>query len=1291
MATHGSIGEFQGHPEGWTEYIERLECYFTANDVATDEKRRAILLAYCGDATYSTIRSLVAPRKPTEVPYDDLVKLAQAHYNPRPSQIVQRFKFNSRTQQAGESIASYVAELHRLSEHCGFGQSLDDMLRDRLVCGLAQARIQQRLLAEVDLTLDKAMKIAQAMEVAERDAKELRQVETHPVEPVHKVNGGTAKPPADRKPCFRCGGQHDHTQCRFRDVECHACGKRGHLKRVCRSRPTDGRTPGPKQPIHKAEQDVLDLPAEYTMYPVTGPNAKPWQTPISVEDHSLVMEVDTGAAVTVISEATFNRVGGVSSLPQLHPSMVKLRTYTGEEIPVVGELSVKVQCQGQVEQLPLVVVAGDGPSLLGRDWLAKLKLDWSTILAVRAEKELQSVLDRYEMVFSAGLGLIRGVEARLHVDPNVQPRFLKARSVPYALRSKVEEELNKLESEGVIVPVQHSEWAAPIVPVLKSNGMVRICGDFKLTANKATKTEVYPLPRIEDLFASLAGGKMFSKLDLSHAYLQLPLAKESQPFVTVNMHKGLYRYQRLPFGVASAPAIFQRTMESVLQGLTNVCVYLDDILVSGRSMQEHLVNLEEVLKRLEEAGLRLKKEKCSFLMQEVEYLGHRISKEGLQPTEAKVRAVAEAPEPQQVDELRSFLGLVNYYGKFLPSLASTAAPLYRLLQKKAHWVWGKDQSSAFEEVKKLLQSADLLVHFDPQKQLVLACDASPYGLGAVLSHVMEDGTEKPIAFASRTLAPPEKRYSQLDKEALAIIFGVKRFHQYLYGRHFIIHSDHKPLMFIFDESKTIPAMASARIQRWALTLSGYSYTIRYKAGKEHANADALSRLPLAEAPTEVPRPPETVFLMEHLAAFPVSAANIRSQIDRDPTLAKVRQFVTCGWPTLPVTSPEMQPFNQRREELSVEDGCLLRGSRVIVPPSLRGKVLDQLHDGHPGIGKMKALARQYVWWPGLDGDVEGRVEKCVPCQDNCKSPPSAPLHPWEWPQRPWVRVHADYAGPFLGHMFLILIDAHSKWLEVHMTNSSTSSVTIEKMRSSFATLDLPEQLVIDNGPSFTSEEFALFLQMNGIKHITTAPYHPGSNGLAERAVQTLKSGLKKIAEGSLANRLSRFLLSYRTTPHSTTGGTPSELMFGRQLRTRMDLLKPDIGRRVRFRQDQQKQGHDTHARPREFAVGTKVYAKNFGRGSLWLPGVVQEARGPVSYTVELEDGRVVRRHVDHVRVRTPTDGVPQEADEADDFFPVDIPTPSSDLSVAPAGPSAGPRRSSRPRHPPDRLVFWGAN
>ena len=228
---------------------------------------------------------------------------------------------------------------------------------------------------------------------------------------------------------------------------------------------------------------------------------------------------------------------------------------------------------------------------------------------------------------------------------------------------------------------------------------MRTCGDFKQTANKAAKSEVDPVPWIEDLFASLAGGTVFSKLDLSHTYLQLPLVNVSQPFVTVNTLKGLYRCLRLPFGVASAPAIFQWTIESVLQGLPHICVYLDDILISGNSPQEHLVNLEDVLKRLEDAGLRLKKEKCSFLMPVVEYLGHKICREGIQPTKTKVWAVAGAPESQQVEELRSFLGLVNYYGKFLPKLASTAGPLYHLLQKDAPWSWGKVHRAAFKEVK----------------------------------------------------------------------------------------------------------------------------------------------------------------------------------------------------------------------------------------------------------------------------------------------------------------------------------------------------------------------------------------------------------------------------------------------------------------------------------------------------------------------------------------------------------------------------------------------------------------
>ena len=245
-------------------------------------------------------------------------------------------------------------------------------------------------------------------------------------------------------------------------------------------------------------------------------------------------------------------------------------------------------------------------------------------------------------------------------------------------------------------------------------------------------------------------------------------------------------------------------------------MYIDDIIVMGKTDEEHLRNLDEVLSRLERAGMRLKKEKCVYMVPEVEYLSHKINSEGLQPSDSKVAAIVEAPPPKNVSELKAFLGMVNYYGKFLPNLSTMLAPLYRLLRKETPWQWRGEQQQAFDEVKKLLQSPNLLVHFDGDKPIVLACDASPYGVGAVLSHRMEDGTDRPIAFASRTLAPVEKRYSHLDKEALAIIFGVKHFHQYIYGRQFVILSDHKPLMHILSESKATPAMASARLQRWAL-------------------------------------------------------------------------------------------------------------------------------------------------------------------------------------------------------------------------------------------------------------------------------------------------------------------------------------------------------------------------------------------------------------------------------------------------------------------------------------------
>ena len=667
---------------------------------------------------------------------------------------------------------------------------------------------------------------------------------------------------------------------------------------------------------------------------------------------------------------------------------------------------------------------------------------------------------------------------------------------------------------------------------------------------------------MEDLFAQLNGGQHFTKLDMSHAYQQLVLEEESRKYVTVNTHKGLFTYTRLPFGVASSPGIFQRTMEGILGGIPNMAIYLDDILISGPNDQKHLEHLEEVLRRLENSGLRLKRSKCEFMGKEVAFLGHKINASGLRPLTDKMEAIAGAPQPQNVSELKAYLGLLNYYHRFLPKLSTLLAPLHILLKKEEKWSWGSRQQKAFEESKELLQSCSVLVHYDGNKPLILACDASPYGVGAVLSHLMADGSDRPIGFVSRTLNPAEKNYSQLDKEGLAVMFGVKKFHKYLYGRQFTIVTDHKPLISLFSEMRAIPQMASPRIQRWAVTLAAYEYTIVYKVGRDNTNADALSRLPLEGKEQKMPEEEERVMLFEDVETPPVNAQQIKQWTDKDPVLARVRDYILRGWPR-EVENKAFTPYTRRKDELSIQEGCLLWGGRVVVPPPGRNALLRQLHQGHPGITRMKGLARSYMWWPNMDAEVEEQVKACVTCQENRNSPPVAPLHPWEVPDKPRERIHVDYAGPWKGKMFLIQVDSYSKWIEAHAVSRSTSAVTIECLRQSFSQHGIPEVMVSDNGSCFTSEEFQEFIEKNGIRHITTAPYHPSSNGLAERAVQTFKSLVEKSTGDSIDTKIARALFNYRITPQSTTGKSPAELLCGRKLRSTLDLIHPDFQGRVR--------------------------------------------------------------------------------------------------------------------------------
>ena len=983
MATHGNICEFNAEAEDWKSYTERLQQYFTANDVDSAEKQRAILLSVCGAQTYQLIRSLLAPAKPTEKSFTEIVACLTEHYHPKPSIIVLRYNFNIRSRKQGESVADYVAALRKLAEECEYGAMLDELLRDRFVSGINDGRILRRLLSESKLTYKKAFELAQAMESANKHAHDLQAVPAT----VHVVRSqpGGAPPKSKTSQCYRCGGKHLAADCRFKEVNCNNCGKKGHLARVCRSKAksTNDRKPGKTVPrdTHtirgaSSNNSESDDQTEYEIHHSSTGSTNAITVPVLLNKSKLEMEVDTGAALSVISKSTYDQLWSDESAPPLKPAAAKLKTYTGEQIRVVGAITVEVEHNHQQKRLGLLVVAGNGPSLLGRDWLSKITLNcWSRLHVASASPSLQEVLKQHSAVFKDELGTVQGTAAKIHVDAQAKPKFCKPRPVPYALREKVDQELSRLEAEGIIERVEFAEWAAPIVPVVKKDGSVRICGDYKVTVNSAARLDTYPLPRIEDLFASLSGGKSFTKLDLAHAYQQVSLDDESKKFVVINTQKGLYRYNRLPFGVSLAPAIFQRTMENILQGLPHVCIYIDDILVTGRTEEEHLHNLGKVLERLNKAGLRLKKAKCEFMLPQVDYLGHTISAEGLKPTKEKVRAILQAPTPSDVSQLRSFLGLLNYYSKFLPNLSSILAPLYQLLQKQKKWSWGKEQEDAFRKAKAQLTSNSLLVHYDPDKELLLSCDASPYGVGAVLSHKMEDGTEKPIAFASRSLAAAERKYSQLDKEGLAIIFGVKKFHPYLFGRKFTILSDHKPLQHLFCESRVVPNMASARIQRWALLLGAYDYRICYKPGKEHANADLLSRLPLPESPTQISPPGETILVMETLQTSPIKASQIKQWTDHDPVLAVVRDKLQQGWTH--TDNEQMKPYQRRREELSILDGCILWGNRVVIPPPGRAKVIEELHEGHPGATRMKALARSYVWWPQMDAELESKVKAAI--------------------------------------------------------------------------------------------------------------------------------------------------------------------------------------------------------------------------------------------------------------------------------------------------------------------------
>lgn len=452
---------------------------------------------------------------------------------------------------------------------------------------------------------------------------------------------------------------------------------------------------------------------------------------------------------------------------------------------------------------------------------------------------------------------------------------------------------------------------------------------------------------------------------------------------------------------------------------------------------------------------------------------------------------------------------------------------------------------------------------------------------------------------------------------------------YLFGRKSILYTDHKPLLKIFSPQGATPVLAVSRLQRWAILLSSYRYDIKYKSSSNIANADALSRLPLefkCDASVESP-----IF---HVAAqqvtrHPVKAHQIARDTAHDKTLAKVLAFTHNGWNIQECHDPDIKPYFIRRHELSIEQGCLIWGLRVLIPPNLKEPILKELHWSHPGVARMKSMARSHVWWPKLDADLERITRACRQCSKTRNAPPAAPLCPWTWPSGPWKRVHVDFATSE-GKHYLILVDAYSKWPEVAGPMRSTdATATISVLSNLFTRYGFPEQVVSDNGPPFQSKEYGDFLKLNGIQRVLVSPYHPAANGQAERFVQTFKKFLQASeGDGTLQLRIQNFLLSYCSTQHATTGATPTKLFLQRELRTRLSLVHPDISLHVTNNQTKMKTYYDRHTKFRTLSPGDRVPARDHLSKEKWRTGTIVTQHAPLSYCIQLDDGRLWRRHID---------------------------------------------------------------
>ena len=1263
-------------PEEWPKWVRRFERFRHASGLtASEEEAQVNTLIYCmGDQADDILRSFQLAEADAKV-YDTVKAKFDAHFVKRRNVIFERAKFNNRRQEQGEPVDAFITALYGLVEHCGYGELHDEMIRDRIVVGLRDPSLSESLQLDPTLTLEKAVTKVRQREAIKKQQPLIRsaggsrvgnealvgmvQRKRKWLPRDSKQTQKTAHPQANRKSdaCSRCGKSpsHDRQHCPARDAICRKCSKCGHYQSVCRSAGVSG--------VHlESHEDDTD---SAFLGGVGNKGNNPWSISLTLNDVQMEFLIDTGAEVTVISEASHETIGSPSlSLPKK-----TLKGPDNHTLPVAGYFAGRLHQGTRTVEQEIYVVRNLHKQLLGRPAIEALEL------AVRVgpiEVGEKSPVEQFPKLFT-GLGKLEG-DYSIQLREDAKPFALSVpRQVAIPLKDRVKEELERMEQLGVIARVdQPTDWCAGMVVVPKQNGKVRICVDLT-KLNESVRRERHPLPAVEQTLAQLAGAQVFSKLDANSGVWQIPLSAESSLLTTFITPFGRYAFNRLPFGITSAPEHFQRRMSEILSRLEGVVCMMDDILVHGKTQLEHDDRLRTVLQRLESAKLTLNKSKCAFSCDRVKFLGQIVDKCGVHPDPDKVKGIQEVSVPQNVSDVRRFLGMVNQMNKFSPHLAEKTRPIRELLGKNSEWVWGEPQRKAFQEIKELLTSAPILALFDPSRETVVSADASSHGLGAVLLQRQPDGDMKPIAYISRSLTPTETRYAQIEKEALAFTWACERLSDYLIGLTFHIQTDHKPLVPLFS-TKNLDELP-VRVQRFRLRMMRYHFSISHVPGKLLAIADALSRAPTVEPANSAQLPAEEVdayvrMVVQTLPVTEQKLAEIRSHQEKDSVCQKLAQYCQAGWPEKKELIDGARPFYCVSSELSVQEGVLMRGNRIVIPTSLQNEMLDRIHTGHQGIVKCRERARQSVWWPGFSTQLGELVKNCREC---CKVQlqRAEPLRPTALPSLPFQQVGTDLFE-WEKKTYLLVVDYYSRFIEIALLNRTSAADVISHTKSIFARHGIPEVVISDNGPQYSSEAYSDFAKEYQFHHVTSSPLYPQGNGEAERAVRTIKNLIKKGGDPYLA------LLAYRATPLQC-GYSPAELLMCRKLRTNVPITRtqlspsvPDssvVRKRDQQSKDRQERNFNSHH-------GVRELPQLFPDETVWVPDRNSEATvvsEPVSrsYQVNTQDGTYRRNRRDLIQMPEHSDDGNTTTDPAD-------PNAASNAAVK-------SRSSGRETRPPNRL------